>query len=82
MVLVCFTCVLNCGFGYCEAGNGHGFWFQRSGIEVDEGVIHGQPTHCFFFFFWTIKNSVRPEKFQFLEKWQNRKFDYKIVNFG
>ena len=25
---------------------------------------------------------VRPEKFQFLEKWQNRKFDYKIVNFG
>ena len=22
---------------------------------------------------------VRPEKFQFLEKWQNRKFDYKIV---
>ena len=50
MVLVCFTCVLNCGFGYCEAGNGHGFWFQRSGIEVDEGVIHGQPTHYFFFF--------------------------------
>ena len=25
---------------------------------------------------------VRPEKFQFLEKWQNRNFDYKIVNFG
>ena len=24
---------------------------------------------------------VRPEKFQFLEKWQNRNFDYKIVNF-
>ena len=23
--------------------------------------------------------SVRPEKFQFLEKWQNRNFDYKIV---
>ena len=22
---------------------------------------------------------VRPEKFQFLEKWQNRNFDYKIV---
>ena len=22
---------------------------------------------------------VRPEKFQFLEKWQNRKFGYKIV---
>ena len=25
---------------------------------------------------------VRPEKFQFLEKWQNRNFDYKVVNFG
>ena len=23
--------------------------------------------------------SVRPEKFQFLEKWKNRNFDYKIV---
>ena len=22
---------------------------------------------------------VRPEKFQFLKKWQNRNFDYKIV---
>ena len=30
----------------------------------------------------TIPNKfdvVRPEKFQFLEKWQNRNFDYKIV---
>ena len=26
--------------------------------------------------------NVRPEKFQFLEKWQNRNFNYKIVNFG
>ena len=25
---------------------------------------------------------VRPEKFQFLEKEQNRNFDYKFVNFG
>ena len=24
-------------------------------------------------------NNVRPEKFQFMEKWQNRNFDYKIV---
>ena len=24
-------------------------------------------------------SSVRPEKFHFLEKWQNRNFDYKIV---
>ena len=23
--------------------------------------------------------TVRPEKFQFMEKWQNRNFDYKIV---
>ena len=23
--------------------------------------------------------NVRPEKFQFMEKWQNRNFDYKIV---
>ena len=22
---------------------------------------------------------IRPEKFQFLEKWQNRNFDYKII---
>ena len=29
-----------------------------------------------------IMDSVRSEKFQFLEKWQNRNFDYKIVNFG
>ena len=29
-----------------------------------------------------VKESVRPEKFQFLEKGQNRNFDYKIVNFG
>ena len=26
--------------------------------------------------------SVRPEKFKFLEKWQNSNFDYKIINFG
>ena len=25
-------------------------------------------------------NTVRPEKFQFLKKGQNRNFDYKIVN--
>ena len=23
--------------------------------------------------------NIKPEKFQFLEKWQNRSFDYKIV---
>ena len=26
-----------------------------------------------------ISTHVRPEKFQFLEKWQNCNFDYKIV---
>ena len=30
----------------------------------------------------TATSGVRPEKFQFLEKWQNRNFDYKVVNFG
>ena len=45
---LCYNCVLNCGFGYCEAGNGHGFRFQGSGTDVNEGVVHGQPTHCFW----------------------------------
>ena len=27
-------------------------------------------------------SNVRPKKFQFLEKGQNRNFDYKIINFG
>ena len=31
-----------------------------------------------FIFVFPIKY-VRPEKFQFLEKWQNRNFDYKII---
>ena len=31
---------VNCGFGCCEAGNGHGFRFQRSGTKVDEGAVH------------------------------------------
>ena len=30
----CFTCVLNCGFGCCEAGNGHGFSVPQSGIDA------------------------------------------------
>ena len=41
MVPGCFACVLNYGLGCCEAGNGHGFRFQRSGTEVDEGAVHG-----------------------------------------
>ena len=32
----------------------------------------------YFAFIFSLLN-VRPEKFQFLEKWQNRKFGYKIV---
>ena len=35
------------GFGCCEAENGHGFRFQISGTKVDEGAVHGQPTHYF-----------------------------------
>ena len=26
-----------------------------------------------------VSNVVRPEKFQFMEKWKNRNFDYKII---
>ena len=29
--------------------------------------------------FQKLKDVVRPEKFQFLKKWQNRNFGYKIV---
>ena len=29
--------------------------------------------------YFLLKINVRPEKFQFLEKWQNRNFGYKIV---
>ena len=54
MVPGCFTCVLNYGLGCCEAGKGHEFWFQRSETEVDEGAIHGQPTH---YFLGTVKNN-------------------------
>ena len=39
--------MLNCGFVCCESGNGHGFRFQGSRTDVDEGAVHGQPTHCF-----------------------------------
>ena len=28
---------------------------------------------------WFLLIVVRPEKFQFMEKWQNRNFDYKIA---
>ena len=58
MVLVCFTCVLNCGFGCCEAENGHEFQFQRSGTEVDEGAVHGQPTHYFWGLLKTVPNCL------------------------
>ena len=49
MVPVCFTCVLSCGFRCCWAGNGHGFRFQRSGTEVDEGGLSmDNPSPCLF----------------------------------
>ena len=58
MVPVFFTCVLYCDFGCCEAGNDHGFRFQGSGTEVDEGAVHA-------LFLRTVKNSpdlrVRPK---------------------
>ena len=41
------------GFGCCEARNGHGFWFQINGTDVDEGAVHGQPTYCY----GTVKKS-------------------------
>ena len=31
------------GFGGCEAGNGHGFWFQEVEPMLDEGAVLGQP---------------------------------------
>ena len=33
-------------FRCCEAENGHGFGFQRSGPMIDEGAACGQPTYC------------------------------------
>ena len=49
LLLVHMRCLcVNCGFGCCGAKNGHGFRFQRSGTEVEEGVVHGQPTHYFW----------------------------------
>ena len=49
LLLVHMRCLcLNCGFGCCWAGNGHGFRFQRSGTEVEEGAVYEQPTHCFW----------------------------------
>ena len=34
--------------------------------------------NLFFNFFFNVR-IVRPEKFQFLEKWQNRNFGYEII---
>ena len=41
------------GFGCCEAGNGHGFWFQEVESMLDEGAVLGQPTY----WFGIVKNS-------------------------
>ena len=40
MVPLCYNCVLNCGFRCFEVGNGHRFWFQGGGTDVDEGAVH------------------------------------------
>ena len=42
--------MLNCGFGCCEAENGHWFQFQGIRTEVDEGAV----PHTVF---GTVKNS-------------------------
>ena len=62
MVPGCFTCMLNCSLRCCEAGSGYGFLFQRSGTEVDEGVVHGQPTHYFLGLLKTVPNCVLDRK--------------------
>ena len=38
---------VNCGFRCCGARNGHGFWFQRSGTEVEEGLSTDSPHTVF-----------------------------------
>ena len=58
MVPGCFTCVLNFSLGCCETRNGYEFHFQRSGTEVDERAVHGQPTHCFQGLLNTVSNYV------------------------
>ena len=62
MVPGCFTCVLNCGLGCFEAGNDHIFRVQTSGTEVDEGAVHGQPTHCFWGLLKTVPICVLDRK--------------------
>ena len=37
-------------------------------LKAKRGMRRPVEVHC-----------VRPEKFQFLEKWQNRNFDYEII---
>ena len=54
LVISCLKIYEN-DFGCCEAGNGHGFRFQRSGTKVNEGAVHGQPTH----YFWGLLKTVR-----------------------
>ena len=61
---VFFYLVISClkshenGFGCCEAGNSHGFLFQISGTKVDDGAVHGQPTHCFWGLLKTIQEVI------------------------
>ena len=43
---------------------------MRQDCEACQGVVAASRSR-----------GVRPQKFQFLEKGQNRNFDYKIVNF-
>ena len=48
------------------------YWLEEEGETLPSGD-GSQPGFQFG------GNDVRPEKFQFMEKWQNRNFNYKIV---
>ena len=40
--------VLKLGTEMLEIRDSHRFRFQGSRTDVDEGAVHGQPTHCFW----------------------------------
>ena len=50
--------------------------------ELSESTVHRKIMFPVIVQILCVKHlyrDVRPEKFQFLEKWKNRKFDYKIA---
>ena len=44
--ILCLKCHDN-GFGLCEVGNGLGLGSKEVEPMIDEGAVHGQPTHCY-----------------------------------